>query len=190
MTEDARSTRVNKSIMCVRKANVPTLIPPTDDVTPEIRSHETKNPGMTMTIAREEFLDDEVCKSASNTDVSMLKQSVNESKRKCVSALKNKCDHRVTKEMTKKVNTKEMKNDVAGPARDEKAAQEQVQADQARGRKLVVNQTVVRNETAICTFKGVDTGVKEDSGSNEDTDVSSSPFVVSRLNWYRSKHYP
>ena len=100
---------------------------------------------------------------------------MNESKIKYVSEVENKCNHRVTKEIPKRENKKEIKNDVAGPARDEIAAQEQVRANQARGRKLVVNQTVARNETAICTFKGVDTGVKKDSGSNEDTDVSSSP---------------
>ena len=69
MTGDARSTRINKSIICVCKAKVPTLVPPIDAVTSEIRSHETKNPGVTMTIAKEELFDDEELKSVSNTQV-------------------------------------------------------------------------------------------------------------------------
>ena len=124
MTDDARSTRINKSILCVRKAKVPTLVPPIDAVTYEIRSHETKNLGVTMTIAKEELFHDEVFQSASNTEVRILNTSVIELKIKYVSEVENKCDHRVTKVMTKKVNTKEIKNDVAGPARDEKAAQD------------------------------------------------------------------
>ena len=175
VTGDDRSTRVSKSIMFVRKAKVPTLVPPVDAVMAELQSNEMKNPGVTMTIAKEECFDDEL--SDSNTQVRMLKPSVNESKTEYVSEVENKCDHRVTKAIPEKENKKEIKNDVAGPGRDDIAAQEHVLADQATGRKSVVNRTVVRYETAICTFKGVDTRVKEDSGGNEDTDVTSSPIL-------------
>ena len=55
------------------------------------------------------------------------------------------------------------------------APEEQFHAERARVNKTIINQTVVRDETATYTFKGVDTGVNEDSGSDEDTDVTSNP---------------
>ena len=55
------------------------------------------------------------------------------------------------------------------------ATEERFHAERARVNKTIINQTVVRDETATYTFKGVDTGVNEDSGSDEDTDVTSNP---------------
>ena len=75
-------------------------------MTSEIRSQETKNPEVTMTIAKEEFFDDEVLQSASNTQVCILNTSLLESKIKYVSEVENKCDHRVTKAIPEKENKK------------------------------------------------------------------------------------
>ena len=62
-----------------------------------------------MAGAKEEFSDDEVFISVSNTDVSVLKPSVTESNCDCVSESNNKCDYRVTRAITKKEDEKEMK---------------------------------------------------------------------------------
>ena len=62
-----------------------------------------------MAVAKEEFSDDKVFRSVSNTDVSMLKPRIIESNRKCVSESNNKCDYLVTRAITKKENKKRIK---------------------------------------------------------------------------------
>ena len=57
-----------------------------------------------MAVAKEDFSDDKVFRSVSNTDISMLKPSVSESNRKYVSESNSKCNYRVTSAITKKEN--------------------------------------------------------------------------------------
>ena len=83
------------------------------------------------------------------------------------SALYNNCNDCVTLAMTKKETKKEINSDVVGPALEEKPVEEQCFAERANVSESIDNRTVVRNEITTCKFKGVDTNVGEDSGSDE-----------------------
>ena len=84
----------------------------------------------------------------------------------------------IAKTTTKKEIKKEIKNNIVGPAPEEKAVEEQLFAERAKVSELIDNRTVVRNKIETCKFKGVDTRVGDDSGSDEDTDV----IITPRLN--------